>query len=127
MPLVRIDFFTRTEPDFGKRVGRVVYDEIVAVLKAPKDDNFQVVTQHPPGGIAFDPSYLGIPRTAGIVFIQVTLNEGRSLEQKKAFYAAVAGRLHAEVGVRAEDVLINLVEVKKENWSFGNGVAQYAT
>jgi phenylpyruvate tautomerase PptA (4-oxalocrotonate tautomerase family) len=25
-----------------------------------------------------------------------------------------------------EDVFINLVEVKKENWSFGNGIAQYA-
>jgi hypothetical protein len=39
----------------------------------------------------------------------------------------VAERLQRELGVRTEDVFVNLVEVKKENWSFGKGVAQYAT
>jgi hypothetical protein len=28
-------------------------------------------------------------------------------------------------GVRPEDVMINLVEVLPENWSFGHGEAQY--
>jgi phenylpyruvate tautomerase PptA (4-oxalocrotonate tautomerase family) len=60
------------------------------------------------------------------VFIQLTLNAGRSLEQKKGFYKAVADGLHERLGLRREDVLINLVEVAKENWSFGNGVASYA-
>ena len=58
--------------------------------------------------------------------IQITLNEGRTLEAKRALYQEIAGRLHTALGIRAEDVLINLVEVKKENWSFGNGIAQYA-
>lgn len=74
----------------------------------------------------YDPSYLDIKRTDGIIFIQVTLNEGRTVELKKAFYKAVVERLNKDLGVRMEDVLISLVEVKKENWSFGNGVAQYA-
>ena len=38
----------------------------------------------------------------------------------------VAESIHQELGFRKEDIFINLVEVKKENWSFGNGVAQYA-
>lgn len=59
--------------------------------------------------------------------IQITLNSGRTTEMKKAFYKRVADLLAAEIKIRAEDVLINLVEVSKENWSFGNGVAQYAT
>ncbi len=58
--------------------------------------------------------------------IQITLNEGRALELKKLFYKTVAERLHGELGVRLQDVFINLVEVKKENWSFGDGIAQYA-
>jgi len=62
----------------------------------------------------------------GIVFIQITLNAGRSVELKKAFYKRIADDLHAQLGVRTEDVFINLIEVAKENWSFGNGVAQYA-
>ena len=68
----------------------------------------------------------GIRRTQDCVFIQLTLNAGRSLEQKKEFYKAVADGLHERLGVRREDVFINLIEVAKENWSFGNGVAQYA-
>jgi 4-oxalocrotonate tautomerase len=56
----------------------------------------------------------------------LTLNEGRTLDQKRAFYKAVADGLHQRLDVRREDVLINLVEVRKENWSFGNGEAQYA-
>ena len=88
--------------------------------------NFQIITEHDNNSLIYDPSYLDIPRTDGIIIIQITLNEGRTLELKKAFYKTVAERLHGELGIRLEDVFINLVEVKKENWSFGNGVAQYA-
>ncbi|MEE9148826.1 MAG: tautomerase family protein, partial [Candidatus Tectomicrobia bacterium] len=89
-------------------------------------DNFQVITEHEKDALVYDPEYLNIPRTDGVVFIQITLNEGRTLDRKKAFYKTLAERLHQEVGVRMEDVFINLVEVKKENWSFGKGIAQYA-
>ena len=75
----------------------------------------------------YDSSYLDIRRTDGIILIQITLNEGRTTELKKTFYKTLAERLNQELGVRMEDVWINLVEVKKENWSFGNGIAQYAS
>ena len=74
----------------------------------------------------FDPDYLGIHRTNDCVFIQVTLNGGRTLEMKQAFYKTIADGLHEKLKLRREDVLISLVEVVKENWSFGNGEAQYA-
>lgn len=60
------------------------------------------------------------------MFIQITLNSGRTVDQKKALYAAIARRLQAELDVRPEDIVVNLVDVPKENWSLGNGVAQYA-
>ena len=44
----------------------------------------------------------------------------------QSLYKAIADGLHSAVGLRREDIFINLVEVKKENWSFGNGEAQYA-
>jgi phenylpyruvate tautomerase PptA (4-oxalocrotonate tautomerase family) len=99
---------------------------MVAALNAPKDDRFQVITEHPADGLIADPNYLGIRRTKDCVFVQLTLNEGRTLEQKRAFYKRVADGLHQRLGLRREDVFINLVEVNKENWSFGNGEAQYA-
>ena len=126
MPLVRISLMKGKPEGFGKKVGEVVYQAMVDTINVPAKDNFQVITEHDKGGLVYDPSYLDIPRTDGMIFIQVTLNEGRTVELKKAFYKAVAERLRNALGVRMEDVLISLVEVKKENWSFGNGVAQYA-
>jgi 4-oxalocrotonate tautomerase len=126
MPLARIDLAQGKSPDYRRTIGEVVYDAMVATLNAPKDDRFQVITEHSPDGVIADPSYLGIRRTKDCILIQLTLNEGRTLDQKRAFYRAVADGLHERLDLRREDVFINLVEVKKENWSFGNGEAQYA-
>jgi phenylpyruvate tautomerase PptA (4-oxalocrotonate tautomerase family) len=126
MPLVRIDLAQGKSADYRAAIGAVTYDAMVEILNVPKDDRFQVITEHPPEGFVFDASYLGVQRSADCIFIQVTLNEGRTVEQKQAFYKGIADGLHQRLNVRREDVFINLVEVKKENWSFGNGEAQYA-
>jgi len=126
MPLARIDIVHGQSAEYRRTVGDVVYEAMVEALKAPKDDRFQVITEHPADAIVADENYLGIRRTQECIFIQLTLNAGRTVEQKKAFYKAVADALHNRLGLRREDVLINLIEVQKENWSFGNGIAQYA-
>src|SRR6185295_14706827 len=95
------------------------------VLGVPQNDRFQVITEHPKAGLQFDRSYLGIERSDDCIFLQITLNAGRSVELKQRFYRAIADGLHEKLKLRREDVLINLVEVSKENWSFGNGEAQY--
>ena len=127
MPLARIDLIQGKPAAYRAAIGEVVYQAIIQVLKAPKDDRFAVINEHPPENFIADPNYLGIARSSDCVFIQVTLNEGRTVEVKRAFYQAIADGLHEKIGLHREDVLINLVEVKKENWSFGNGEAQYAT
>ena len=71
-------------------------------------------------------SYMGIERSDDLVILQITVSNTRTVEQKKALFARIAERLSHDPGLRQEDVFINLVEVKKENWSFGRGVAQYA-
>ncbi len=126
MPLVRISFLKGKPRGFGKDVASVVYRTMVDTINVPPKDNFQVITEHEKGTLVYDPEYLDIPRTDGVVFVQITLNEGRTVELKKTFFTTVAQRLHEELGVRLEDVFVNLVEVKRENWSFGNGIAQYA-
>jgi len=126
MPLVRVDLVQGKSADYRKSIGEVIYDAMIKTINVPKDDRFQVITEHPAEGLVFDPNYLGIRRTADCIVIQVTLNEGRTVELKRAFYKAIADGLHDRLKLRREDVVINLVEVKKENWSFGNGEAQYA-
>jgi len=126
MPLVRIDIRRHPDPTHLQKLGGVVYAALKQTINVPDHDNFQVLTEHDGDRLVYDPQYLGIPRTDGQVFIQITLSEGRTVEQKKALYLAIAEGLNREAGVRMEDVFINLVEVRKENWSFGNGIAQYA-
>lgn len=124
MPLVRIDLM-KGQPVTGRQIGAVVYRTMVETIGVPADDNFQVIGEHEPGSLVYDPGYLGIRRTDGFVAIQITLTEGRPVNAKQELFATIAQRLKRELGVRPEDVFINLVEVKKENWSFGNGIAQY--
>ncbi len=126
MPLVRVDLVSGKPADYRSEIGAVIYDAMIETLGVPADDRFQVITEHPRENLVADPGYLGIIRTEDCVLIQVTLNAGRTVEVKRAFYRAVADGLHQRLGLRREDVFISLVEVPKENWSFGNGEAQYA-
>ncbi len=103
-----------------------MHESLVSV-GVPKDDRFQLIAEYDTENFVFDPNYLDIRRTEDLVIIQITWNEGRTVEQKKALYKAIADGLAATISLRREDVFVSLIEVKRENWSFGNGVAQYAT
>jgi phenylpyruvate tautomerase PptA (4-oxalocrotonate tautomerase family) len=126
MPLVRISLMKGKPEEFGQKVGEIVYQAMVDTINVPVKDHFQIITEHDSHSLIYDPTYLDIQRTPGIIVIQITLNEGRTVELKKLLYQTLAERLHRELDVRREDVFISLVQVKKENWSFGNGLAQYA-
>ena len=126
MPLVRIDLPRGKSAEYRSTLGDVVYQAMIQTINVPANDRFQVITEHAPEDLIIDRTYLGIERSAECILVQVFLNEGRTTELKKAFYRAVADGLHQRLGLRKQDVFIALVEVKKENWSFGNGEAQYA-
>ncbi len=127
MPLVRIALREGKSANYRQAIGDAVHRAMVETINVPAADRFQVITEHSPDSLIYDPSYLNIDRSDGVVFVQITLNAGRTTEQKKALYARITQLLAENPGVRPQDVLINLVEVPRENWSFGNGEAQYAT
>lgn len=111
---------------FLKTLGEAVHQAMVETMDVPPLDRFQVITEHTPATLYYDATYLGIERTDEIVIIQITLNEGRTLDRKRTFYRRTVQLLEQSLKIRSEDVMISLVEVKKENWSFGRGIAQYA-
>ncbi|HUF35485.1 MAG TPA: tautomerase family protein [Gemmatimonadales bacterium] len=127
MPLVRIDLRAGHSPAVRWAVGDAVHQAMVETIGVPPDDCFQVITEHSPDGLRYDPQYLGLARSDGVVFVQITLNAGRTVEQKRALYARIADLLAERAEVRRADVLVSLVEVPRENWSFGDGLAQYAS
>ena len=97
----------------------------MAHANVPADDRFQLVSEYASDDIIAHPSYAGVTRTEDLIVIEITLNVGRTLDIKKALYAGIARRLQDDPGVRPDDVLVNLIEVAKENWSFGRGIATY--
>jgi 4-oxalocrotonate tautomerase len=127
MPFVRIDLMRGKSIEYRKTIGEIVYNAMRDVIDVPKDDKFQIISEHPLEAFNVSESYLGNHYSKDVVLIQITLNAGRSLEQKKAFYKRIVGDMHTQLNARPQDVVINLVEVAKENWSFGGGIAQYAT
>ena len=126
MPLVRIDLLEGNTAEFKSQLGELVYQSMLETIGIPEEDKFVVVNDLKAEELIFSTNYLGVDRTEGIVIIQITMNEGRTTEVKKALYKTVADKLNNQLDIRKEDVFINLVEVNKENWSFGNGIAQYA-
>lgn len=126
MPLVRVDLMEGKSVEYRREIGDGIYHAMVEAIGVPEGDRFQVIIEHTPDALVYDPRYLDIERSDDVLFIQITLNVGRTLEQKKALYARLVQHLSERPGVRPEDVVVNLVEVPRENWSWGNGEAQYA-
>ena len=125
MPLVRITLAQGTGADHRRAIADGVHEALVETAAVPPDDRFQSVHEVAPSDLHWSASYLGLERTSAVVFIQIVLNVGRTVEVKKALYARIAENLLASPGLRKEDVLVNLVEVPRENWSFGGGVMSY--
>lgn len=125
MPFVRIDLRQGTSPEYRKAIADGVHQAMIEALAIPPDDRFQVITEHPPEGLIFDPQYLGVRRSDNVVFVQITMSTGRKPQQKRKLFKRMAELLAASPGLRPQDLLINLVEVSWENWSFGHGEAQY--
>ena len=126
MPLSRVSLRRGKPAAYRKAILDGVYRAMRAVFDVPDEDRFMTITEHDEDNFSYSKSYLGIARSDDLVMIQLTVNNTRTLEKKKALYRAIVENLTADPGLRGEDILINLIEVLPENWSFGNGIAQYA-
>jgi 4-oxalocrotonate tautomerase len=127
MPFTRIAVRAGKPAAYRKALAQGIQRSLNEVFNVPEDDLFMVVTEHDEDNFFYDRQYLGIHRSDDLVLIQITANNTRTVELKKALYKRIAEVLAESPGVRPEDVLVNLVDVPKENWSFGNGIAQYAS
>lgn len=127
MPLVRISLRVGQSADYRRAVADSVHQAMVETIQVPLPDRFQVITEHAADMLIFDPNYLvETPRTADVVIIQIVLNNTRTVEQKRLLYRRIAERLGENPGILPQNVIISLIPVSKEDWSFGDGLAQYA-
>ncbi len=125
MPLVRIDLRLGKSAAYKKAISDGVYQALREIFTVPENDRFMVVTDRADEDFLYEPNYLGIDHGPDFVMLQITVSNTRTVEQKQALYARVVDLLEKNPGIRRQDVMINLIDVGKENWSFGNGIAQY--
>ena len=125
MPLVRISLRRGKSPAHLAALRNGIYQAMRETFNVPENDFFAIVTEHQPEDFIYDRHYFNIERSDDFLLIQLTVSNTRTLAQKQALFARIVERLTEDPGLRPEDVFINLVEVTPENWSFGNGVAQY--
>lgn len=126
MPFAHISLRSGKPEAYRQAISDSVYRALRETFNVPEDDQFMVMTEHEAANFRYGATYLDIARSDDLVFIQITANNTRTLEQKKALFRRIAELLGEDPGLRPEDVFVNLVEVLKENWSLGGGLAQYA-
>jgi len=126
MPFTQISLRKGKSLDFRRELMEEVYLAMRESIEIPENDRFATVTELEDGNFNNSGDYLDISRSDDIVYIQITLNGGRTTDKKKALYAKIAERLSKNLGIRTEDVVISLLEVSPEDWSLGHGEAQYA-
>jgi 4-oxalocrotonate tautomerase len=124
MPLVRISMREGKSSQYRRAIADGVHGALMEAASVPELDRFQILNEHAPADLIYDPTYLGVSRSDDIVMIQITLNT-RTQAVKLALYKAIAERLAKNPGVRPQDVLVSLLSVQPEDWSFGDGKAQY--
>jgi phenylpyruvate tautomerase PptA (4-oxalocrotonate tautomerase family) len=125
MPLVRIELRRGKPAEYRRTLAEQVYEAMRDAIKIPENDKFVVVSEHDADNLVFDRSYLGIQRSDDFVLVQITLRQGRTTEAKQALYRSIATRLKESLGIQPADVLVTLLENDAQDWSFGNGEAQY--
>lgn len=126
MPLVHISLRTGKPETYRQAIFDSLYRAMRETFNVPEDDQFMTIREHDAANFRYGASYLGVARSDDLVLIQITANNTRTLEQKKALFRRIAELLGESPGIRPEDVFVSLVEVAKENWSLGHGLAQYA-
>lgn len=126
MPLLHISLRAGKPPAYRQAIFDGLYRAMRETFNVPEDDQFMTITEHDAANFRYGATYLGVARSDDLVFIQITANNTRTVDQKKALFRRIAELLGESPGIRAEDVFVSLVEAAKENWSLGHGLAQYA-
>lgn len=126
MPLTHISLRAGKPEAYRQAIFDSLYRAMHETFNVPLDNQFMTIREHDAADFRYGASFLDIARSDDLVLIQMTVNNTRTVEQKKALFRRIAELLGESPGLRPEDVFVSLVEVAKENWSLGHGLAQYA-
>ena len=125
MPLLHISMRAGKPESYRQAILDSLYRAMRETLNVPEGDEFMTISELAPANFRCGNAY-GVARSDDAVLIQITVFASRTAEQKKSLYRRIADQLGESPGIRPEDVFINVLDAPKENWSVGNGEAQFA-
>ena len=125
MPLIHIQLRAGKPEAYRQAIFDGLYRAMRETLDVPEGDEFMTITEHDAANFRYGDAF-GITRSDDLVYIQITVFNSRTVEQKRALFSRIAELLGKRLGVSPEDVFVNLLESAKENWSVGHGRMQFA-
>jgi 4-oxalocrotonate tautomerase len=125
MPLIHISMRAGKPEAYRQAIFDSLYRAMREALGVPEDDQFMTITEHDAANFRYGNAF-GVSRSDDLVYIQITVFDSRTPEQKKALFRRIAQLLGDKPGIRPEDVFVNVLASAKENWSVGHGLAQFA-
>ncbi|MFS2223025.1 tautomerase family protein [Pantoea sp. B65] len=121
MPLTRITLHQGKPQHFLNTLSRLLQQTLESHFAVPACDCFQIFEQLAPGQLVYDTHYLGGPRSADFMLLQITAGRPRSALTKRDFYLQLVSQLELQLAVRPQDVMIVISTTQPEDWSFANG------
>jgi 4-oxalocrotonate tautomerase len=125
MPLLHISLRAGKPEAYRQAIFNSLYRAMREALNVPEDDQFMTISEHDAANFRYGNAY-GVTRSADVVYIQITVFNTRTVEQKKALFRRMAELLGENPGIRPEDIFVVILDAAKENWSVGHGLAQFA-
>jgi 4-oxalocrotonate tautomerase len=125
MPFIHISLRAGKPASYRQAIFDSLYRAMREALDVPEGDQFMTISEHDAANFRYGNAF-GIQRSDDLVYIQITVFDTRTAEQKKALFRRIAELLGERPGIRPADVFVNVLDSAKENWSVGHGLAQFA-
>jgi 4-oxalocrotonate tautomerase len=126
MPIIHISLRAGKPEAYRQAIFDGLYRAMRETLDVPEDDQFMTISEHDAANFRYGASCFGVTRSDDVVFIQITVFNTRTPEQKKALFLRTAELLGESPCIRPENVFVNVLEAAKDNGSVGHGLAQFA-
>lgn len=120
MPLIHVSMRAGKPEAYRQAILDSLYRALREALDVPEDDQFITISEHAAGNFRYGAAF-GVNRSDDLLYINITVFNTRTAEQKKVLFRRIADLLGASPGIRSEDVFVVIADAPKENWSVGRG------
>ena len=122
MPLTRITVREGMSDARLQQLSDLYHETLVEVFDVPREDKFQILEALPAKALVYHPHYQTGRRDGDFILFQILAGKPRSTAVKQRLYERLAERLHADLGIHPDNLMVVIQLNGSEEWSFGRGL-----